>query len=258
MEKFIVKVLYIKIKEYVKIFSIIHKNKCGDILVQSGLKKPVMDGLTIGMGYLPVAVAFGISAKPLMSMFETTLMSFMVYGGASQFLVLQMLTNSGGLAIVLAVFILNSRHFIMAFKVNYDLKHESFLKRLILSSYVTDESFAVTANKTSDEQTFSSYFTTFIIAYLFWVVFSAIGYLAGDWMSEGLTIASGIALYALFIALLIPAVRVHYKYGLIALFGMIFHGVLSVIPAVPSGVAIVFAMLLAAFMGVILDRMEGE
>ncbi|WP_411844459.1 AzlC family ABC transporter permease [Salinicoccus sp. HZC-1] len=223
-----------------------------------GLKKPIIDGLTIGMGYLPVAVAFGITAKPLISMFDTTLISIMVYGGASQFLALQMLTSSGAVAIILAIFILNSRHFVMAFKVNYDLRHESFVRRLILSGFVTDESFAVTANRTPEEQTFPKYFVTFIIAYLFWVIFSAVGYVAGDWMSESWTIASGIALYALFIALLVPAVRLHYKYGLVALFGMIFHGVLSVIPVIPSGFAIIIAMLLAALMGVLLDGMEAS
>lgn len=225
-------------------------------MIQHGLKKPVMDGLTIGMGYLPVAVAFGITAKPLISLFDATLMSVMVYGGASQFLVLQMLNSSGAAAIILAVFILNSRHFVMAFKVNYDLRHESFVKRLILSSYVTDESFAVTANTPPEGRAFPKYFVTFIIAYLFWVIFSAIGYVAGDWMSDSWTIASGIALYALFIALLIPAVRVHYRYGLVAVFGMIFHGILSVIPAVPSGFAIIIAMLLAAFMGILMEKME--
>lgn len=227
----------------------------GDIMTQWGLKKPIMDGLTIGMGYLPVAVAFGITAKPLISLFDTTLMSIMVYGGASQFLVLQMLNTSGAAAIIMAVFILNSRHFVMAFKVNYDLRHESFIKRLILSSYVTDESFAVTANTEPPGRTFPKYFVTFIIAYLFWVIFSAAGYVAGDWMSDSWTIASGIALYALFIALLIPAVRVHYKYGLVAVSGMLFHGILSVMPMVPSGFAIIIAMLLAAFMGILIDRM---
>lgn len=228
----------------------------GDIMTQAGLKKPFMDGLTIGMGYLPVAVAFGITAKPLISLFDTTLMSIMVYGGASQFLVLQMLNTSSAAAIILAVFILNSRHFVMAFKVNYDLRHESFLKRLILSSYVTDESFAVTANTGEDERTFPKYFVTFITAYMFWVIFSALGYIAGDWMGDAWIVASGIALYALFIALLIPAVRVHYKYGLVAVSGMLFHWILDVIPAVPSGFSIVIAMLLAASAGVLIERME--
>lgn len=144
----------------------------------------------------------------------------------------------------------------MAFKVNYDLKHESFLKRLILSSYVTDESFAVTANNDEDQHTFMNYFATFFIAYAFWVAFSAVGYLAGEWMSEGLILASGIALYALFIALIIPAVRVHYKYGIVAVLGMVMHYVMSIIPFVPAGIAIVAAILLAALMGVILERLE--
>ena len=79
-------------------------------------RQSLLDGLTIGLGYLPVAVAFGITAKPLLTAFETFLMSFMVYGGASQFLALQMLSaSSSAAAIIIAIFVLNSRHFVMSF-----------------------------------------------------------------------------------------------------------------------------------------------
>lgn len=224
-------------------------------LLHHTYKHSALDGLTIGLGYLPVAVAFGITAQPLLSLFEALLMSIMVYGGASQFLAVQMLSaSSGAIAIIIAVFVLNSRHFVMSFKVNYDLKHESFLKRLILSSYVTDESFAMTAAASKGQRHFRHYFTVFIIAYIFWVVFTFVGYLAGGWMGEGWIVASGIALYALFIALLIPAVRTHYKYGLVALLGMILHWVFNAIPFIPSGVAIISAMLLAAFAGYIMEK----
>ncbi len=241
---------------YCEVYFYNYRFRRGEEVVRTDLKKPLMDGLTIGMGYVPVAVAFGITAKPVMSFFDAVLMSFMVYGGASQFLALQMMSTSGAIAIVFAVFILNSRHFVMSFKVNYDLKHESFLKRLFLSSYVTDEGFAVTANSTPEQRHFSSYAVTFLTAYLFWVTFSAIGYLAGEWMSEGWVAASGIALYALFIALLIPAARIHYRFGIIAMAGMIIHYIMGQLSFVPSGIAIVLAILIAAALGSILERAE--
>ena len=218
-------------------------------------RKSLLDGLTIGLGYLPVAVAFGITAKPLLTAFETFLMSFMVFGGASQFLALQMLSaSSSATAIIIAVFVLNSRHFVMSFKINYDLKNESLLKKLFISSYVTDESFALSANVEEERKNFINYFIIFITAYIFWVVFSVVGYMAGEIMSEEWVTASGIALYALFIALLVPAIRTHYKYLIVAVLGMILHFLFIEINFIPSGLAIILAMVLAAMFGLVLEK----
>lgn len=218
-------------------------------------RKSLLDGLTIGLGYLPVAVAFGITAKPLLTAFETFLMSFMVYGGASQFLALQMLfASSSSAAVIIAIFVLNSRHFIMSFKINYDLKNESLLKKLFISSYVTDESFAMSANVEDEQKNFINYFLIFITAYIFWVVFSVVGYMAGEIMSEEWVSASGIALYALFIALLVPAIRTHYKYLIVAVLGMILHFIFLQINFIPSGLAIILAMVLSAMSGLVLEK----
>lgn len=218
-------------------------------------RRSLLDGLTIGLGYLPVAVAFGITAKPLLTAFETFLMSFMVFGGASQFLALQMLSvSSSAAAIIIAIFVLNSRHFVMSFKINYDLKDESLLKKLLISSYVTDESFALSANVEPARKNFINYFIIFVTAYIFWVVFSVVGYLAGEIMSEEWVTASGIALYALFIALLVPAIRTHYKYLIVAVIGMILHFILIEINFIPSGFAIILAMVLAAMFGLVLEK----
>ena len=219
-------------------------------------RKSLLDGLTIGLGYLPVAVAFGITAKPLLTAFETFLMSFMVFGGASQFLALQMLSASSSAAaiIIIAVFVLNSRHFVMSFKINYDLKDESLLKKLLISSYVTDESFALSANVENERKNFINYFIIFITAYIFWVVFSVVGYMAGEIMSEEWVTASGIALYALFIALLVPAIRTHHKYLIVAVLGMILHFIFIEINFIPSGLAIILAMVLSAMFGLVLEK----
>lgn len=108
-------------------------------------KRSFSDGIAIGFGYLPVAMAFGITAKPLIDLLSTTLMSGLNYAGAGQFLTLQMLEDSSYIAIIIAIFILNSRMFIMSFKINYDLKQLNFIKRLLISIFVTDETFAVTS-----------------------------------------------------------------------------------------------------------------
>lgn len=218
------------------------------------IKQSLADGVTIGFGYIPVALAFGMSAKLLLTAMDTFLMSTLVYGGASQFLILQMMPLSSALAIILAVFILNSRHFVMSLKINYDIKYESFLKRFLVSAYVTDEAFAMSASYGIERKSFASYFTTFFTAYLFWPAFGVIGYFAGSIMTDEMILASGIALYAMFIALLVPAIQLHIKYGIVAFLGMLLHYVFTLIPWFPSGIAIIAAMLLAALAGLIIEE----
>lgn len=222
--------------------------------MKSNIKQSLGDGVTIGFGYIPVALAFGMTAKLLVSAMDTFLMSAFIYGGASQFLILQMIPVSSALAIIFAVFILNSRHFVMSLKLNYDLAHEPFLKRFLVSAYVTDESFAMSASYGIERRTFASYFTMFFTAYLFWVVFSVIGYFAGAIMTDNMILASGIALYAMFIALLVPAVQLHIKYGIVAFCGMVLHYIFTLLPWFPSGIAIIVAMLLAALVGLIIEE----
>ena len=214
-------------------------------------KRSFSDGIAIGFGYLPVAMAFGITAKPLIDLLSTTLMSGLNYAGAGQFLTLQMLENSSYIAIIIAIFILNSRMFIMSFKINYDLKQLNFIKRLLISIFVTDETFAVTSRYPEERKTFTDYFITLFVSYLFWVVFTVVGYLTGEIMSEKLVISSGIALYALFIALLMPAVR-DFKNFVVAFMGMGMHFLLKEI-GVAAGVSIVLAMVDAALIGLILE-----
>ncbi|CAD2072084.1 AzlC family ABC transporter permease [Phocicoccus pinnipedialis] len=209
------------------------------------------DGITIGLGYLPVAMAFGITAKPLLDLLSAGLMSALNFAGAGQFLTLQMLNNSSYIAIIIAVFILNSRMFIMSFKINYDLKHLDFFKRFLISMFVTDESFAVTSRYPEERKTFIDYFVTLFISYVFWIVFTVVGYLTGEVMSDTLVVASGIALYALFIALLMPSVR-DYKNLVVAGLGMGMHFLFKEI-GLASGIAIVLAMLGAAWIGLFLD-----
>lgn len=214
-------------------------------------KRSLSDGFAIGLGYLPVAMAFGITAKPLIDLLSTTLMSALNFAGAGQFLTLQMLEDSSFIAIIIAIFILNSRMFIMSFKVNYDLKHLNFIKRFLISMFVTDESFAVTSRYPKERKTFIDYFVTLFTSYLFWVVFTVVGYLTGEVMSETLVIASGIALYALFIALLMPAVQ-DFKNLVVAGLGMGMHFLFKEI-GIASGISIVLAMLGAALIGLLLD-----
>ena len=71
-------------------------------------------GVSLAVGYIPVALTFGLLAKTTgLSLFETFLMSALVFGGASQYMSLSMLAvQTGIIEIVMTTFIVNIRHFL--------------------------------------------------------------------------------------------------------------------------------------------------
>src|SRR5690625_5976591 len=80
------------------------------------IKQGIVDSIPIALGYIPVALTFGILAKQAgMSILELTMMSAFVYAGASQFLGAYMIISSASaVEIIVATFVLNFRHFIMS------------------------------------------------------------------------------------------------------------------------------------------------
>lgn len=214
-------------------------------------------GLPIIIGYIPVAITYGVLAKQSgLSLIELTLMSMLVYAGASQFMGANMIAVGAGAAeIIIATFVLNFRHFVMSLSVMNVLKPLKMRAKLPLSLGLTDESFAVASlhpQPSREKNGYLFYGTIFVSAYLSWVFGSLVGGLMGDFIPGQLSQSMGIALYALFIGLLVPSVKRNIKVGLIALIAMLINLLFS--QFMSEGWAIVFGTLIGGFAGLILLR----
>src|SRR5690625_7845510 len=86
-----------------------------------------------------------------MSITELTLMSVMVYAGASQFMGINMITvGAGSFEIIMATFVLNFRHFVMNLSFMNRLRGVGLKTRVGLSLGLTDESFALSSLHTKE------------------------------------------------------------------------------------------------------------
>src|SRR5699024_806990 len=211
--------------------------------------------LPIMIGYLPIALTYGVLAKQAgMSLLELTLMSVMVYAGASQFMGANMIAvGAGAVEIIIATFVLNFRHFVMSLSFMNHMRDFSIKQKLPLSLGLTDESFAVSALHTKEvEHKHGSYFymALFLTAYISWITGSFIGGVLGEIIPEQLSQSMGIALYAMFIGLLIPSVKKEWKVGLIAIIAMLINSIAS--QFVSSGWAIVLGTVFGGLSGVYL------
>jgi 4-azaleucine resistance transporter AzlC len=210
-------------------------------------KRGVQAGISIGIGYFPIALTFGLLAKTTgLSIYETVLMSMIVFAGASQYISLSLIAyGTSVIEIILTTFIVNIRHFLMSATLNEKAEEDGLLNKLGYSFMITDETFSVAATQDGKIST-GFMFGLNIIAYLSWVVFSGVGHLIGASLPQTLQESMGVALYAMFIGLLVPSMKRSVKVVFLAVLGAVFNTIFTMGEFMAQGWSIVTATLLSA------------
>ncbi|MBE1555044.1 AzlC family ABC transporter permease [Sporosarcina limicola] len=185
-------------------------------------------GSSIAIGYFPVALTFGLLAKTAgLSIIEATAMSIFVYAGASQYMSLSLIALAvDPILIVLNTFIVNIRHFLMTASLSEKMQPAPKWVKAFYSFGITDESFSVLATSKNDKISTPFAFGVTLIAYGSWVIFTAVGHVIGANLPLFLQAAMAIALYAMFIGLLVPSMKGNRKVVMLAGVAAAIHCVL--------------------------------
>ncbi|MBS3736392.1 MAG: AzlC family ABC transporter permease [Candidatus Bipolaricaulota bacterium] len=168
----------------------------------------IRSAIGLGIGYVPIGVTYGLLARTGgLNFLETLAMSLMVFAGASQFIALNLIsTGVGPVQIVFTVFMVNLRHFLMSTSLREKIDGGNKMLEMIYSFGITDETFAV-ASVEDGEVNPPYMFGLNLVAYVSWAASSGAGYLLGGGLPTVLQESLSIALYALFIGLLVPSVK---------------------------------------------------
>jgi 4-azaleucine resistance transporter AzlC len=205
------------------------------------------------LGYLPIAVAYGVLARQAgISPLMTVLMSVMVFAGSSQFIGVSMIGSgaSSGL-IIMTTFLVNLRHMLMSASLSpYYCK---FAKKWlpILAFGLTDETFALASTAFREQPRDEGYvFGLQLASYLSWVTGSLLGAVLAGTLTAVSTLGFEFVLYAMFIFLLVMQLSDH-KMLLVALFS----GGAALMGAkfLPGHWFIILATILGATLGVFLE-----
>lgn len=223
------------------------------------VKDALKSVLPIVLGYIPVAMAFGVLARNIeISLFHTSLFSIMVYAGASQFMALDLLQSGiGGMSIILTTFLLNLRHMVMSASISTkftNIKRSSFP---IVAFGLTDETFSI-LYFTKNNLSLTFVLTVNLMAYLSWVLATIVGYLLGEALPASLQASLGIGLYGMFAALLIPQLKGKRNNLLVSFLAVIIYLLIDYMKIFTTGWDIVLGIVLSSLMGVFLFRGEGE
>ncbi|WP_257391788.1 AzlC family ABC transporter permease [Mesobacillus jeotgali] len=212
-------------------------------------KKGIQSGISIAIGYMPIALTFGLIAKTTgLALSETVMMSMLVFAGAAQYISLSLLAQGIGIfEIILTTFIVNIRHFLMSASLNEKAEEDTIGTRMGYSFGITDETFSVAATR---EGTVNAgfMFGLNLTAYSSWVAFSGLGYLVGAGLPETLQESMSVALYAMFVGLLVPSMKTNVKVVYLAVLAAAFNSIFTMAELMSTGWAIVLATLLSAIL----------
>ncbi len=169
------------------------------------------DGLPIGLGYISVSFSFGIMAVNMgIPWWIAALISMTTVTSAGQFAGISLIVNGAPIIeLVLSQIVINLRYSLMSASLSQKLdKSMTALRRLIVSFFVTDEVYGVASEKTGELGNVYLYGlgTAPVIG---WTLGTLLGALAGGLMPDMLRSALSIALYAMFIAIILPPAKKH-------------------------------------------------
>ena len=208
-------------------------------------------GIPISLGYFAVAFALGITAKGAgMSALQAGAMSFGMLASAGEFAAVTLIqAGAGVLEMVTTTIIVNLRYFLMGAALSQKIDEKTSIPhRLFLSWCITDEIFGVCASVEGKLCPWYAYGTA-IISAIGWTAGTVMGVLMGSVLPERIVSALSVALYGMFLAVIIPASRKDRFIGLLVIVSMLASLLMSVLPVlrdISSGFRVIILTVLLA------------
>lgn len=209
-------------------------------------------GSPVMLGYAPVSFAFAVAAVgngiPWPIVLLISLSNFTSAGqqaGAGL-----MVAGAPFPEIGITVLVINIRYMLMSLALSQKTLKLSLPKRLLLASGVTDEIFFLGMQK----EELSGWFFTGLAAgpYLGWALGTLGGALLGEVLPAALSSALGIALYAMFIAIVVPEMRKEHSALWVVLCAVGLSCLFRYVPGLnllPSGWALIISAVAASLLG---------
>ena len=216
-------------------------------------KRGISSGIPIGLGYLSVSFTFGMMAVSAgLTWWEALLISMLTVTSAGQFAGLGMMILPGqSIAMLISQFTINIRYCFMSVALSQNLEPKfKGVYRWLLGFFMTDEIFAVACG---ERQVTRSFFAGLaVMPYLGWSGGTLFGALVGAILPDSLISALSLAIYGMFIAIVVPDLRTNRKIILVVAIAAGLSCLFYFVPAlqnISSGLTISISAIAAAVVG---------
>lgn len=245
----------INVYNYILLFD---KYKCYDnfVMKKEELTRGIKAGLPIGLGYLSVSFTFGIMAISAgLSWWQALLISMLNLTSAGQLAGINIMVNPGMyIQMLLTQITINIRYSFMSISLAQKLDNKfTKLHRFLLGAIITDEIFGVAIT----EEKISKEFLTglAILPYIGWTSGTLFGALLGAVLPNDIMNALNIALYAMFIAIIIPEARKSKEVLVVIIIAILLSSLftfIDVLNKLSAGLNICICAIVAATLGALL------
>lgn len=219
-------------------------------------------GIPIGVGYLSVSFTFGIMAVSYgMYWWQAVMISMLTLTSAGQLAGIGVMLHPGQyIEMLISQLTINIRYSFMSISLSQKLDPKfKGIYRWLLGFAMTDEVFAVASTEQKVGVKFFAGLAT--LPYFGWALGTLFGALLGNVLPASLMSALGLAMYGMFVAIVVPEMRERKTVAIVAVMAMLLSCGFEFIPLlakVSSGLAISICAIVAAAAGALLFPVEDE
>lgn len=221
-------------------------------------------GVPIALGYFAVSFAFGVTAVSKgLHFLIATFMSMTNLTSAGQLAGLSIVAVCGSvIEIIITQLVINARYFLMSLSLSQKLDPKfRLLDRFLCAFGITDENFAVASSKIG-KITPSYMYGLILLPFLGWTLGTLFGAVLGNVMPPIVMNALSLALYAMFIAIIIPACINNKKIFPVVIISVILSCIVFFVPVlknfISEGLAYVICGLIGSMIGALIFPIDAD
>ena len=217
--------------------------------------KGIKAGIPIGLGYLSVSISFGIMGSSFgLYIWQTLLISMLTLTSAGQLAGINVMLNPGMyIDMLICQLTINIRYSFMSISLSQkiDSKFRGIYKWL-LAFFITDEIFAVAISEKKVSKSFFLGLST--LPYFGWAIGTLLGAIIGHILPLFIMNALSIAMYGMFVAIIVPVVKEDLKTLIVVLISILLSVLFYYLPGLKEisvGISISICAVLSAILGAI-------
>lgn len=177
--------------------------------ISKEMLRGVIDTLPLILALFPWGVLVGtMSIEVGFTQLEGVAMSAFVFAGAAQLVTFSMVkTGAGVLTILISVFFITIQHLLYGLTLREQVSPLKAKYRVVIGFLLTDELFALIANRTKGPFNFYYAFAAGFSFYLFWLLFTIIGVTIASSIGNLDAFHLDFSIVATFVAIIVPMVK---------------------------------------------------